>query len=47
MKRFVTFFTKKGEVDLINVGVDVWNYKPVSVKTINKEFERLKKENEI
>lgn len=26
----------------VNVGCDVWNYKPISIKTINKEFERLK-----
>jgi len=29
----------------VNVGVDVWNYRPISVETINKEFEKLIKDN--
>lgn len=28
---------------LINVGCDAWNYKPVSIKAINKQFESMKR----
>lgn len=35
---------KNSNRSIINVGVDVWNYRPISVETINKEFEKLIKE---
>jgi len=28
---------------MINVGVDVWNYRPITVKTINELFEEMKR----
>ena len=33
-------FKRKGKIDFINVGVDVWGYKPVSINEIMEEYKK-------
>jgi len=42
-KRILTNLNKRGYVDLINVGIDCWKFRPVSFEEILKEYSRWKK----
>lgn len=39
-KRIFTNLNKRGYVDLINTGVDVWNFRPVSFEELIREYNR-------